>query len=149
MTTICPLSNTSKPFFFFFFSLTFSCLLSSWLLKNRFQDKQRYCQRGKRPDLGVGCGDGGREQPRAGRRGTWALEPTYQADIRTGHRKWTEVGSGGWKQNPGLGKQSNSVESAWQKEKVVRMLLARPTVISASWKSCHLGYVSFSGCHSW
>ena len=71
------------------------------------------------------------------------IKLTYELVTENGQK-----GSGGWKQNPGLGKQSNSVESAWQKEKVVRMLLARATVISASWKTCHLGYVSFSGCRS-
>ena len=46
------------------------------------------------------------------------------------------MGSGGWKQNPGLGKWSNSIESALQKEKVVHTLLAKPAVISVLWNSC-------------
>ena len=64
MTAVCPFANTSKPTVVFFFLLTFSCLISSWLFKNRFQDKQRYCQCGKGQDFRVGCGDGGR-------RGAW------------------------------------------------------------------------------
>ena len=71
------------------------------------------------------------------------IKLTYELATENGQKWGAEAGN----RTLGLG-NSNSVESAWQKEKVVRMLLARPTVISASWKSCHLGYVSFSGCHS-